>query len=516
MARRRKSEVFTVPAPIGGLNDINSKADMPITDALVLENWFPGTNDVSVRNGSVEHVSGLPAQAQSIFGYNGLSGKKLFAAADTAFYDVTTSGAVGAAVVTGLTNAQWQYTNFGNAGAAYIVCVNGTDTPQLYNGTTWAASGTGFATAITGVTVTGLVNVSTWKSRLWFVEKNTMKAWYLGVGAIGGAANAIDFGSLARLGGTLIACGSIPSSSGVTPDDYFFALTSEGEVFVYRGTDPSSTTTFALVGVYRVGRPIGYRCLTKMGDDVVVITADGITTLQSMLANDVQTVRAIINEKIVNTVNNAVASHKSNFGWQPVLSPIGNKLYINVPTSPGSSYQYVMNTITSAWCKFTGWNCYAMEYWNDFVYAGIGTSIYKLDVSNAGDLTTLAGADQSIIADAKTAFVYFGGKNSIKSFKMARPIMTTSGSVSPSVNVAVDFSDKTLPGAGTFSGAISSSWGSALWGTGTWGGVEVTQSKWLSVNGIGYCASLRMRATSKAITCRWAAWDLMYEQGGMV
>jgi hypothetical protein len=99
---------------------------------------------------------------------------------------------------------------------------------------------------------------------------------------------------------------------------------------------------------------------------------------------------------------------------------------------------------------------------------------------------------------------------------MARPILSTNGNISPAVNLSVDFSTKTIPGSGTFSGAVGGVWGTATWGTSVWGGVDVTKAKWLSVNGIGYCASLNMRTNSKAITCRWNAWDLMYEQGGMV
>ena len=53
------------------------------------------------------------------------STSKLFAASGTAFYDCTTAGAVGAAVVTGLANARFQSINMANVGVNYLLCVNG-------------------------------------------------------------------------------------------------------------------------------------------------------------------------------------------------------------------------------------------------------------------------------------------------------------------------------------------------------------------------------------------------------
>jgi hypothetical protein len=53
-------------------------------------------------------------------------------------------------------------------------------------------------------------------------------------------------------------------------------VTDQGEVMVYRGTDPSSASTWALIGIWIVGAPIGNRCLMKYGGDLLVLTLDGL------------------------------------------------------------------------------------------------------------------------------------------------------------------------------------------------------------------------------------------------
>ena len=528
MARRanrgRKSQTVSIPAPVGGLNDKDSIANMPPTDALVLENWFPSTNSVDIRGGCAEFATGLSAIGETLMAYGGPT-KKLFAASGGNIYDITLGGAVGAAVVSGKANGRWDHVNFGNAGANYLVAVNGTDLPMFWNGTTWQASGTGYATAITGVAATVFSQVSVWKTRLFFVEKNALKCWYLPTGAIGGLAAVLDFSGVAKLGGYIVATASITSSAGVTPDDYFVAITSEGECLVYRGTDPSSASTFALVGNYRIGRPIangndnqGGRFLAKYASDLVAITADGFTTIQAMFNADVVAQQRTINDKIINTVTNDVSSYKAYFGWNIKLAPIQNKLIINVPLSPDNTVarQYVMNTITGAWCKFTGWNATCFEVFNDALYAIIGTSVYSMDIQQTNDFVSSTSTGQLIQATAKTSFQYVGGRNAQKSYKMVRPLIIAAGPMVPVVGVNVDFRDDALTGTASVLPGNNAVWDTAKWDAGLWAAESILYANWLSVSGIGYCAAVKMIVQANNQFCRWQGFDIMYETGGLL
>jgi hypothetical protein len=540
--RSRRSVAMSNVAPTGGLNDKDSIANMLETDAVILENWFPGTRSVNVRGGCLEHSIGLPETGETLLSYNGRTVKKLFVAAGTVIYNVDAITPV--SVVTGLTNARLDCINFGNNGGEYLVCVNGADLPQFYNGSTWAKSdGVSYATAITDAL--GLLTapighqftqVNAWKNRLYFVEKNSMRCWYLGVQAIGGAAAPLDFSGVAKLGGTLIATTTVTTSAGLTLDDYFCAITSEGECLVYRGTDPSDASKFALVGNYRIGRPIangsdhqGGRWLAKYSSDIVGITADGFTTLQAALNADVVAQQRTINDKIINTVTDAVSSHAAKFGWQIILCPMQNKLIINVPTTELSeSYQFVMNTITGAWCKFTGWNATCFAYHDDSIYAIIGTKVYEMDVSELNDFVPADGSTHGSLIEAytKTAYIYFGGRESVKMFQMARPLLYTSGEIAPTFNINVNLIDEPITGTITLSSSNPTYWDVAEWATdngvgdgplvGIWPPENVPYQDWSTVNGLGYSAALKMIVQANNQKVQWDGWEIMFSPAGLL
>jgi hypothetical protein len=162
---------------------------------------------------------------------------------------------VGASVVSGLTNARWQHVNVATAGGNFLLAVNGADKLRGYDGTNWYTDGDG-SHDITGVDSATLIHVNTHKERVWFVQKDTLKAWYLGTKAISGAATAFPFQSIAQSGGyPSVAMATWTIDAGFGADDLAVFITSQGEVIVYRGTDPSSATTWALVGVWQLGTP---------------------------------------------------------------------------------------------------------------------------------------------------------------------------------------------------------------------------------------------------------------------
>ncbi len=260
-----------IPAPVGGLNDRDSLVEMSPSDAVVLENWFPYPAQVGVRKGSTNWSTGYPSTVETVVDYAPPSGAvTLFAAAGNSIYNATAQGVVGAAVVTGLSNARWQDVAITTPGGSFLYLFNGVDKPQLYNGTTWTAVDGASTPAITGVTTTLLVHGTLFKNRIFMVEINSLRAWYLPVNSIGGAANQLDLGSVFRKGGYLVAIYPWTIDAGDGADDHLVFISSNGECAVYSGTDPSTAATWQLVGVYTIGRPIGRRCCRKYAGDLLI------------------------------------------------------------------------------------------------------------------------------------------------------------------------------------------------------------------------------------------------------
>lgn len=506
-SRKRVSRSTSLQAPTGGLNARDALAAMKPTEAITLENFWPTPSSIDVRNGRVSHATGLPDLVETLAFYNTGSDSKLFAVSDDSIFDVTTSGAVGTAEVSGLTNARFQYINLGTAGGFFLLMVNGEDKLQGYDGSSWWEDGDG-THDITGLDTADCIHINNFKNRVWLIEKDSFHAWYLAVISIGGAAAKLDLSGLFRLGGYLMAMANwtIDNASGI--DDYAAFITSEGEVALYKGTDPSSSTTWALVGTFRMGRPIGRRCFCKAGADVLVVTTDGAFPLSKAMLTDRAQKSLAASDKIVNIFNADVLSYKSNYGWQPLIHPIGQKLIINVPQiEGGAAHQYVMNTDTKAWTKFTGWNAVCFESFGDDLYYGGDTVVFKADTGNDDD-----GSD--IVAICQQAYNYFGSPGEVKHFKMVRPVITSDAvNIKPSVILNVDYAQAWTPSNGSYSAAPGSEWDVAPWNTSSWvSGMAVTQ-EWLGVDGVGYAGSLRMAISCRGFSASWQSTDYVYEPG---
>jgi hypothetical protein len=508
---RAKNKVATVisrPAPVKGWNARDSVASMKPDEASYLDNWFPTAADVALRNGSDDHVTGISGQVESLMAYNAPDGTQtLFAAAGTVFHNVTSAGAVGAAVVTGLTNARWQHENFTNSsGVSYLCCFNGVDSPRYWNGSAWITITGASTPAITGLTTSDIVSATKHKRRLWLVQKNSLKAWYLPVDAVGGAANALDLSGIAPRGGYIMAIGSWTLDGGEGVDDYWVALTSEGDAIVYKGTDPSSAVSWTLQGVWKLGAPLGRRCFQKYGGDLLMILVNGVYPLSKALMSANVDPRAAITNRIESAMNTAATIAGPNFGWQVIHFPPAEMVLLNVPINEGDSQaQYVMNAITGAWCSFSGWEANCFEVLNNELYYGGDGVVVKA-------WTGFSDNGANVVGNSKTAFDYFGVKTK-KAWKMARPYISTSGRPTVEVGLNIDYEDGDRLGTLTFSASNSALWGVSHWGVGTWGSGLQTLKNWIGISGVGICAATRFKVASNSLEVRWQATDYLFEPG---
>lgn len=519
MVKTRKpvAKATSITAPIGGLNARDSLAAMPPEDAVTLDNFFPTSTTVDLRNGYALGATGLPGNVESLMPYITATGQKLFAASSTSFFDVTASGAVGAAVVTGLSNARWQSVNMETPAGQFFYAFNGVDKPRYYDNAAWVAVDAVSTPAITGVTTTLLIHANVYKNRLYMVEANSFRVWYLPVNSVGGAANSLDLGPLFKLGGFLMAMmtWTIDNAAGI--QEYAIFLSSEGEIAMYQGFDPSTAGAFSVVGMFRIGRPVGRRCFEKMGADVIVMTSDGAFPLSKALLTDRSQLEDALTGKIIKLVNNDVASYKNNFGWDLKLFPLGNKFIINVPQQSGTTqYQYVMNTITGAWCRFTGWNANCWAVMQDVLYFGsnLGASPNSAYVGIAD--TGFSDNGASIFGEVKTAFQYFGATGRLKRWMMARPVFMTSGTISPAIRMDVDYENVVPTSTGSFSSVSGTPWDTALWDTFPWGSVQTIKKNWQAIGGSGYAGALHMRIQNNASALSWMSVDYVYEYGAIL
>lgn len=505
----------SIPASIKGWDAISSVADMPPDHAIVLDNFIPRPGYLEPRRGSqmTADIDSSTTPIETLMAYSSptTGATKLFAIGGGTIYDVT---ATATAMVTGLSNSRAQFVNFTNtADKTFLFVCNGADTPRIYDATGgWATAG------VTGLT--GIAHVNVWKGRLWFVQDQSTVVGYLGVGAIAGTASTFDLGPLMSKGGFINAIGTWTVDTKQTVDEYIAFISSVGQVFVYQGTDPSSANTFALVGVYNLGAPIGRRCFLRISGNLWIITQDGVIPMTEMLAIDRSDApRVALTSMIMNAMNQAVQNYSAFFGWQFISYPRGTLAVLNIPTvSSSSAMQFVMNTITGAWCRFLNIDAQCWELYNDFLYFGSTDGrVYKWDVGS-GDYT--GDEDLGITATVQTAFNYFDTRGWKKRFTAIRPIINTDGStVLPGVGLNVDFGNNGHISTPSTINTPHALWDVAKWDVAMWPDNSNLVANWTTVDGIGQCASIITSVTTtdngnqQGVLLQLNGWDITMEKG---
>jgi hypothetical protein len=483
-------------------------------DAYMLKNWFPGTSSVDMRPGCASHVTGITdnAQVETLVSYRPPVGShKLFAFAGSRLFDVTTPGAAPAASVSGLSNARWQTTNFTTAGGNFVIAANGADSVRMYDGTSWTGLTAASTPAITGVTTSTLINVNVFKERVWYIQANSMDVWYSGIGQFAGALTRLNLGPVFKKGGFLMAMGTWSVDGGTGLDDLAVFITSQGEVAVYQGTNPSSANTWALVGVFNTGAPIGRRCFQKYGGDLLIITTDGIVAASTALTDRRTKTSKAVTDKISGAVGEAASLYGGNTGWEITQFPFQDSgaLILNVPVGIGMQEQYVMNTTTKAWCQFTNWNANCFEVHNGFLFFGTQGEVRQAwtGTSDAGD---------NIIAEMVGAFDYFGSRVGSKTMKLIRPVIGWDANPADMlIGTDVDFIVNTPIGSLSLpSSAGGSTWDNALWDQAMWTGAPTLNRNWYTAFGSGYAIAPHLKVSSSRSRIRVVAFDYLYERGG--
>lgn len=495
-------KVVGIPFPWKGLNVRDRLEESKLEYATILDNFIVENGEGTLRNGYSNHLTGLSNDVESLMVYSGDGVNKMFAAHGTAIYDATTAGAVGAAVVSGMTSARWIDTMYGTTSAQYMVIANGSDPVQEFNGTVWSVP------VITNVSSSALSYVTSHKGRLWFIEKDTLSLWYLATNAISGAATEFPLYSLCAKGGTLIAASSWSVDAGDGQDDLFVIVTSNGEVLIYQGTNPASD--YSLVGIFRTDRPISARCLVKDGGDLVIYTYSGPVAC-SELMNAKDATNNSLAELVRPAFVDASINYASNFGWQAFKYASRGWLIFNVPdtTSDEISKQYTLND--GAWFRqrYMPARCWAEL--NGRLYFGAATGVFHADdVTANGDLT------DPVIGEVQWAWSRFGTALK-KRFTMCRPHIISDVLPAPLVEMRVDYLYGPPVNAPTITDSDTATWDVSAWDETAWAGSFSTYSQWIGLTGIGTVGALRLQIQKSVSSYfKLQSAEIVFETGGII
>ncbi len=353
-----------------------------------------------------------------------------------------------------------------------------------------ASSAAPLATTLTNVAGSDLSHVWSHKRRLFFVEKNSMSVWYLPTASIGGAASELPLGAVFKRGGTIAFGASWSLDSGSGLDDVCIIVTTNGEIAVYEGSDPSSATDWSLTGVYEVSRPLNKHAYFKAGGDLAILTEDGIIPVSEALRKDRAALQAVaISFPIEDAWKKSVANRTSEFPITPTLWQSQALLMIGVPGNGGVAY--VANARTGAWCRYTGWDVRCGAVASDALFFGTNSGLVMRGQSGGNDdgvgytgyyvpKFTEAGVSQVKVAN-------FAG-------------VTVKATESPNFRMAcfANYEIGSYPATTPLNAETGDVWGTGVWGAFVWGtgAAEYAFTIWKGVRAAGYALAPVIAVTS--------------------
>jgi hypothetical protein len=495
---------FSVPAPVRGLVTAENLALMQPGAALVLDNWFPTATGMRLRKGTSLHATVHASNpVVSMFTYTPASGAaEMFAATASAIYDVTAPASttvIPTAEVSGKTSGYWSTAQFATAGGNFLYAVNGDDSALLYDGVTWQVV-TAISTpiAVTGVTTASLSHVWSFANRLWFVEQASLRAWYLPVDSIGGAAVSFSLAGVFRDGGSLLFGASWSLDAGDGLDDKCIFVSDQGEVAVYEGGNPSSATDWAKVGVYRISKPLGPKAIMQAGGDLLVATQSGIVPLTEAVRKDVGALSiASVSRSIEPDWREAYLA-RSGMTWEILKWPAKAMMLVSCPrTNTGQeAFMLVANLETGAWCRFTGLDSRCLGTVNNRAFYGSADGkVYEME--SGGD-----DAGASYTASFVGLFDSMGAPEFRKTAHMARATFRYSTSFLFRLSASVDYRVELPSAPNAAADDLGAVWGTSLWGSATWGGTGSPEIKdyWSSIGRSGYAIAPQIQVTSGSST----------------
>lgn len=332
------------------------------------------------------------------------------------------------------------------------------------------------ANTITGVDTADLSFVWTHAKRLWFVERDTLNAWYLGAGAISGAATAFSLAGVFQSSGSLLFGGRLSMDSGEGMDDRQVFVSTEGEVAVYTGTNPNSAATWALEGVYKMSRPLGKRAFCYSGGDMLISTEAGLVSLLAVL--NTGTDAGALSFDIEDYWQDTIAERSSAFPFSTTYWHNRALLLIGVPAQQdGQPVAVVMNTATRRWAQVLGWDVqHSVVHDGRLYFTNAAGEVLEADTT---------GADNGDPYYSILAPMFRSGVANNKFGSMSRVIYQGAGA--PQLTLLTDFDPRDFAYPAALTSFVEDGWGSGVWGASLWGSPADTVSlDWQATPGYGY------------------------------
>jgi hypothetical protein len=316
--------------------------------------------------------------------------QRMYAANATTLYDVTLQHAP-TVIKTGQASGNYcavQMNN--NAGEVYMIVANdaGDFLLRTRDGVTFTTLSGVIGAAGDGVTNitydpaklpagvaqgTGLVYVWKYRNRLYFIQKNSMNAWYLDtIDAVGGVLKPIYMAGASNRGGKLLFGATWSIDAGDGTDDKCVFVTDLGDVLIFTGSNPGDATNWRQEGRYQIGAPLGMNAHCLLGGDLIILTVDGAVPLSQAITKDSGAMDLALLTKNIKPLWRDEVYRKRDQHWTIKRWDEYGGIFI---AAPGGEKDFnkrclVANNATGAWFTYT-WDATCFALMREFMFFGL-------------------------------------------------------------------------------------------------------------------------------------------------
>lgn len=385
------------------------------------------------------------------------------------------------------------------------------------------------ASGINGPVITNVRFIVSHKQRLWMVEENSSKAWYLPVGSHSGNATEFFFGSKFKHGGNVAGIFNWTIDGGDGVDDYLVAVSRAGDVLPYRGADPAisdGADAWTIVGTYFIGAvPVGPFFGSEHGGELMLLSTNGLTSMNDLLQGvnrDVKNARGYT-DTIAGPVTASLRLRLNQslhlYGWEVKVLPSQGGLAVNTPRiNTGPYLQYFYTFATQAWALLRDIPALSFDTWQ-------GSAVFGDDQSRVLYMDT--GADNVLITppaegqngdpvkfSVLSSFQDLESPSQYKKVKLIRPDFVAIAEPAYTVSAVYDYDNDEIINLSVPPSVAGTVWDVATWDQAFWGGGEV--NSYNSVGGAwgyGRYIAIAMVGHSREKT-NFVGWDVMFTVGG--
>lgn len=344
------------------------------------------------------------------------------------------------------------------------------------------------------LTTADLSYVFVYKQRLFFLQKESMDAWYLPVDQVAGQLVRLPLASVFEKGGSLVFGATWSNDSGNAGglSEQCIFVTTQGEVAVFQGLSPDQAETWSKVGVYQIGIPRGPKGWVRDGGDLIIATSIGYVRMTEAIKREAAALGPFAVSYPIETEWNRAVELRTN-PWHCVIWAAKQMAVVALPTQNSEMpAMFLANVRTGAWCRRRDWDGTCVLIFRERMFFGsrdgrvVEANVTGMDQGNAytGTIVPL--------------FENLGAPASLKISEMIMPMGMSPIDVNVQTTMLVDFRENLPPRPTAAVVPTGAEWGSAIWGAFTWGDARayLPRRQWRAAAGHGYYLSPCLQITS--------------------